>query len=147
MKLILIIQGHPRPQPRPRFVNGRVISTADPLAQIWKAKVKAAAQGRKLSPDHEKQPLAVTMSFQLPTPILARHGKAHTQVPDLDNLAKLILDALQDTGTIANDSQVSTLVLSKGWTDPGQAGVVVELEPDLDAPGNPSGLDKPGWIE
>ena len=146
MKLILIIEGHPRPQPRPRFVRGRVISTADPLAQIWKAKVKAAAQGRTLAADQEKRPLAVTMSFQLPTPIQARHGKAHTQVPDLDNLAKLILDALQDTGTIANDSQVSTLVLSKGWTAPGQAGVVIELEPDLDAPGNHPGADKPGWI-
>lgn len=83
-----------------------------------------------------------SMAFVFPTDKAVRHGKPHTQVPDLDNLAKLILDAMQDAGVLENDSFVSSIELSKSWGPKG--GVMVLMEPDIDAPADL--LDGPDWM-
>jgi Holliday junction resolvase RusA-like endonuclease len=143
MKLIMIVRGHPRPQPRPVFTKGRVISTANPLAAAWKAKIKSTSA--QINMTIPPGPVSCTMWFKIPHKDPARHGKAHTQVPDLDNLAKLALDAIQDTGLLANDSQVARLTLDKTWSDQADAGLIIELEPWTPKQSWP-GFPVPGWI-
>jgi len=143
MKVIAIIKGHPRPQPRPRFIKGRAVSCADPLAAAWKAKIKAAVSQIPL--ELPKGPLSCSMWFRMPTKDAARFDKAHTQVPDLDNLAKLVLDAIQDTGLLVNDSQVAKLSLDKTWAPLDQSGVLVELESWKPQPGQVD-LPRPDWL-
>lgn len=147
VKLILITQGHPRPQPRPRVIKGRAISTLDPLARSWKARIRASSSAiprelGRLAPG----PISCSMAFLMPTKDTSRFGKPHTQVPDLDNLAKLVLDAMQDTGLIANDSHVALLSLSKSWAPADRAGVIVELE-NLEAQPGPPGQARPDWLK
>jgi Holliday junction resolvase RusA-like endonuclease len=147
VKIIMITQGHPRPQPRPRVIRGRAISTLDPLASSWKARIRASSSAipRELG-SLAPGPLSCSMAFLMPTKDAARFGKPHTQVPDLDNLAKLVLDAIQDTGLIANDSHVALLSVSKSWAPADKAGVIVELE-NLEAQPGPLGSAKPDWLK
>ena len=143
-QILMTVFGHPRPQPRPRFVNGRVVSTADQNAKVWRAAVMTAA-GRLhgMADIPIKSAAKISMAFVFPTDKANRHGKPHTQVPDVDNLAKLILDAIQDAAIIENDSFVSSLELSKSWGPKG--GVMVLLEPDIDSPAGL--LDGPEWLD
>ena len=43
--------------------------------------------------------------------------RAHTQVPDLDNLAKAICDGAANSGCFANDSQIAWLECRKLWSN------------------------------
>lgn len=147
VKLILITQGHPRPQPRPRVIRGRAISTLDPLASSWKARIRASSSAIPRELGHlAPGPISCSMAFLMPTKDTSRFGKPHTQVPDLDNLAKLVLDAMQDTGLIANDSHVALLSLSKSWAPADKAGVIVELE-NLEAQPGAPGQARPDWLK
>jgi Holliday junction resolvase RusA-like endonuclease len=143
MKVIVIVKGHPRPQPRPRVVQGRAVSCADPLAAAWKAKIKSAVS--QIPVELPKGPISCTMWFRMPTKDAARFNKAHTQVPDLDNLAKLVLDAIQDTGLLINDSQVARLNLEKTWSSLDASGVLVELE-TWEPQDQPQEMPRPDWI-
>lgn len=142
-QILMTVHGHPRPQPRPRFVNGRVVSTADQNAKVWRAAVMTAA-GRLhgMAQIPIKSATTFRMAFVFPTDKRPRFGKPHTGVPDLDNLAKLILDAMQDAGVLENDSFVSSMELSKSWGAKG--GVMVLMEPDIDSPAGL--LDGPDWL-
>ena len=143
-QILMTVYGHPRPQPRPRFVNGRVVSTADQNAKLWRASVMAAA-GRLhgMAQIPVKSATKFSMAFVFPTDKPARFGKPHTQVPDLDNLAKLILDAMQDAGVLENDSFASSIEISKSWGPKG--GVMVLMEPDIDSPAGL--LEPPEWLD
>lgn len=144
MKVIIVVKGHPRPQPRPRVIQGRAVSCADPLASAWKAKIKSGVS--QIPVELPKGPIACTMWFRMPTKDNARIDKPHTQVPDLDNLAKLVLDAIQDTGLLVNDSQVARLNLEKTWSSLDQAGVLVELA-SWEASESHTSMPKPSWLD
>ena len=59
----------------------------------------------------------------------ALRAAPHFVKPDLDNYAKLLLDALADAAFFATgDQQVSHLNLSKAWAD--QPGIHFTIEPD-----------------
>lgn len=139
---VFTVNGTPRPQPRPRFVKGHVVSMADPGTRLWRAKVVAVCAELPMLP--QETPLAVEMLFRMPTAKANRINLAHTQTPDVDNLAKLILDAMQDANMLHNDSHVSRLTVLKRWATPGDAGVSVQICPDVpkgDGPAKP-----PGWL-
>ena len=144
--VMLNIEGTPRPQPRPRFVGGRVVSTADANAKRWKdlvmkaGKMAADAHGVIASPA-----VAVVMRFDMPTPKADRHGLPHTFRPDADNLAKLALDAVMSAGLLKDDAAVSTLVVTKTWA--GKGGLVMTLHLDDRVP-SPVPSDRfPDWIQ
>jgi len=144
--VMLNIEGTPRPQPRPRFVNGRVVSTADANARMWKdqinATAKIAVEARGML---EASAIAVVMRFDMPTPKADRHGRPHTFRPDADNLAKLALDAVMSAGLLKDDAAVSTLVVTKTWA--GKGGLILTLHDDDRTP-SPVPADRiPGWIK
>ena len=146
--VLLNIEGTPRPQPRPRFVRGKVVSTADANARRWKDLVKSAgkmaadAHGQILAPA-----VAVVMRFDMPTPKADRHGLPHTFRPDADNLAKLALDAVMDAGLLKDDAAVSTLVVTKTWADKGGLVMTLHLDDRTPTPTPPPSSRFPDWIQ
>jgi Holliday junction resolvase RusA-like endonuclease len=143
---LLNVPGIPRPQPRPRFVKGRVVSTADANARRWiSSVVRVAAETARVKGKAEG-PLSVCLGFTFPTRDAKRWGLPHLHRPDADNLAKLVLDAAMKAGLIADDATVSCLAIRKTWGRVGEEGLAMTLGPDrrvlLPAPPN----DRPDWL-
>lgn len=133
--------GLPKGQPRPRaFVRGRRASVYDPgTAKEWKMQVALAARPKQ--PENPiVGPCAVAMIFYMPRPQRLETKSAdpgrvpHVARPDLDNLAKAVLDALTDDDWFLDDSQVVQLDAQKWYAARGSSvGVAVrilELHPD-----------------
>lgn len=144
--VLLNVEGNPRPQPRPRFVRGRVVSTADANARRWKEQIRSTA---KLAVEArgivEASQVAVVLRFDLATNKADRHGKPHTFRPDADNLAKLALDAVMSAGLLKDDATVSTLVVTKTWAEKG--GLVMTLHDDERSLSPPPAGRFPDWIQ
>lgn len=138
----LFVPGTPRPQPRPRFAKGRVVSTADPLAARWTKACEFAASmtishlgGAGMIPHYlgaKKEPLKVELFFMFPAQRRDkdRYGKPHTRTPDADNLAKLVLDAFVRKGLVpGDDSRVCELYVKKEWCRVADAGCLAIITP------------------
>jgi Holliday junction resolvase RusA-like endonuclease len=146
----LVVRGEPKSQPRPRFVNGRVISNVKPAVSSWQSAVRRAASealcaiAEGLS--HKATSLRVDVTFFFPTKVSDRWGKPHTHKPDRDNLDKLVLDECTKVGVFGGDDcRVSAGMLRKYWCRPGGEGAIVEVS--IDASGAPrEGLDAPSGI-
>lgn len=130
--LVVTVAGTPRPQPRPRFVKGRVVSTADPKAKLWRAAVDRAVR-LAISASQRATPLFTgpvrlhaVFTFAPPKGHEYRMDLPHTHKPDASNLLKLVEDVMEAAGVFGNDSQVSAPAPVKWWgTKPG-VSIVVE---------------------
>jgi len=105
------VHGTPKAQPRPKMSH----------------------RGRSI-----ESPLGVELIFYLPRPKVhqgargLRHSapRAHIKKPDVDNLAKAVLDALSEKGGIGlwkDDSQVVDLIVRKRWADDRPPGAQVTI--------------------
>jgi len=139
------VNGIPRPQPRPRFVKGRVISSADANAKRWIRSVEAVAAQAKSYAEELDPALSVILVFRFPTKDKSRHGKPHTFRPDSDNLAKLVLDCMTRAGLLKDDSAVSSLCIRKTWDIEGGVDVLV-LE-DVRLTASDDSLPLPDWLQ
>lgn len=102
-------------------------STADD----WKRLVMIAAQ-RHMPAEPIDEAVAVTLRFWFPRPMahfgtgkyagqLKQHAPVvHTSRPDVDNLAKAVLDALVSCTLLVRDERVAVLTVRKLYCDPGQ---------------------------
>ena len=137
---MLQVQGIPRPQPRPRFARGRVISCADANAKRWISAVEAKARELRHQDAPLKGGLFVGLAFTFPASKGRQEGDPHTSRPDADNLAKLVLDCLMRAGLIGDDAIVSSLMIKKSYgADP---GVLIYLAED-----RRSTRPAPHWID
>ncbi len=137
MTIAVFVPGDPKGQPRPRAFarNGRA-SVYDPhTAEGWKSQIARALEGKL--PEHATiGPVVVSMDFRFARP-KGHFGKRglrdaaprwHHGKPDLDNLAKAVLDALSILRVWEDDRQVIELVLAKRWAEPGEGpGMVLEV--------------------
>lgn len=122
------VPGIPAPQGSKRYLGtkggkGILVESSKRVAP-WRADVMYAAIGA-----HDRQipgALSVTLDFRLPRP-KGHHGvrglrpsapRFPTTKPDLDKLARAVLDALKGIVWI-DDSQVVELHASKDYGDPG----------------------------
>ena len=141
--MTITILGEPKGQPRPRAYARKMgakyvarVYDSD-VADVWKRAVDDVLR-RELSnaPASEHGAFQVLLSFAMPRPkshlrsngeIKPNAPKAHTQKPDADNLAKLVLDRMTNSAKIwRDDSQVSHLSVSKTWAySEANAGVYV----------------------
>ena len=117
-----------------RFVARMYDSDA---ADAWKAAVDA--QLVEIARTHSLEPLAGRCSvilqfyFQRPKSQLRTNGMVretapgpHTSKPDLDNLAKLVLDHITRNGSFwGDDAQVDMLAIGKEWANAGEGGGVL----------------------
>ena len=128
------VPGDPVAQPRHKVsIRGK-----KPVAYIpddhpihaYKEAVRLSARVAMAGLAPAEGPVLVTILFRFARP--KSHTKAarlddnHTQKPDLDNLAKACLDALNGI-CWADDSQVCQIRASKAWRTEGQTIVVIDL--------------------
>lgn len=126
------VEGKPVPQPRPRVVrmkNGQTRAYNSEKSVVYKRIIKAAAlsEMNKQQLTMTDRPLAMRLTFVFTPPKSYTKKKLkavesgelrYTKKPDLDNLAKAILDACNNT-VYKDDSQIITLSINKeyGRTD------------------------------
>ena len=128
----IVIPGVPVAKGRPRVTRqGRAYTPAKTMAWEQMAAWEAAAQmqGRRML----EGPVQVSIVASWPIPVswpqwrkrAALQGRvAHTRKPDGDNVAKAVLDALQDV-VFGDDSGVVRLQVTKCWDQTGQVLVDV----------------------
>jgi Holliday junction resolvase RusA-like endonuclease len=135
-------EGEPKGQPRPRAfarkMGGKFVARVYDAgtAEGWKSQVAAAARPFLAMPIEE--PLALSLDFRMPRP-KAHFGKRglkewapsfFTGRPDVDNLAKAVMDALTILGLWTEDALVVRLCASKRYIHTGERpGVHVRVVP------------------
>lgn len=127
------VLGVPVPAPRPSV--GRKGVYMDRRSEHWKSQIRDAAEDAMRVAGWKSMgvPLAVNVTF-----VMVRRGKAaegrtaHAIRPDLDNLLKLVLDALTKAKVYKDDCVVSRARVAKRWQMPGErfAGVKVMVSED-----------------
>ena len=114
--LQVYVKGTPRPQPRPRFVDGKVVSTASKPAKAYRAVVLAACKSVYAQCGQIKGPIQLDLHLWF---ACGKHrdrvGNPHTFRPDWDNCAKLWQDCAQKAGLIEDDSKVYLGQACKMW--------------------------------
>lgn len=133
------VHGIPRPQGSTRafVVKGRAVTTnKTPGLEDWRRAIASAAQpyARML-----EGAVAVECAFRLARPRSLPKTKPRpaTKRPDLDRLARAVLDGLTGV-TFTDDSQVTRLVCDKAYARIGApVGVAIRI-------GSP---DDPSWAE
>jgi Holliday junction resolvase RusA-like endonuclease len=126
-ELVVTIPGQPVPKGRPRMT--RAGHTYTPLktrsweSVIQSAVVEARFQGDYFLPFAGPVSVRVTAYFEIPVSWPAWKRKAalggslrHTGTPDLDNILKLVMDAVNGSGTWADDSYVVGLSATKDYS-------------------------------
>ena len=124
-KYVFKINGEPVPKGRPRFIvrNG-FVQTYTPN----KTKAAENAISAQLKTQYNKKPLdcpcmvKITFAFSVPKSYskkrraqIEQEDFAHYYKPDADNVAKLVLDAMNKI-IFHDDCQISTLAIQKTYT-------------------------------
>jgi len=144
------VTGDPKGQPRPRAFARKMgaVHVArfydSDVADAWKAAVQRALVSElKLFEMLEKTrweltlgPVSVSINFGMPRPkwhngtkgLKPRAPMTHVSKPDVDNLAKLILDQITRSGCVwRDDSQVVSLTVHKFWAVGAEHGCSVSI--------------------
>ncbi len=119
-EIAIQVDGVPKPQPRPRaFAIGGKARVYDPgTAEGWKGAI-ALAVGKHLPEKPIEGPVRVLIDFFMPRPkrLMRKRDSdeaiPHVSKPDVDNLAKAVLDCLTEIGMWGDDSQVWRLDVRK----------------------------------
>jgi Holliday junction resolvase RusA-like endonuclease len=134
--MMLTIFGEPKGQPRPRAFARRMgaryvarVYESD-VADAWKANVRSVLTAQNIRQHFSKRSdagafkVSLTFGFKRPKSHFTSKGVLrsgvlfdYVQKPDVDNLAKLVLDELTKTQLIwRDDSQVIELTVVKCWS-------------------------------
>ena len=128
----IVVRGIPAAQGSKRHVGGGRMVEMSRAVGPWREAVRAETQ-RAMNGDGPMQgPLRVNLLFTLPRPKSASRKVAYpAKRPDLDKLARAVLDGLTAGGAWADDGQVVTLVAHKRFPvgpAPGAGGCVISIE-------------------
>ncbi|MES2706098.1 MAG: RusA family crossover junction endodeoxyribonuclease [Verrucomicrobiota bacterium] len=117
------VTGTPAPQPRPRMTK-RGHTYNPPSADAWKAAVRTAWRESGNPPFARHIRMRLEFFLARPAGHLTKRGAlvkgapAHpVGRPDVDNLAKAVMDALGDEKAFPNDAAVISLSASKAYAD------------------------------
>ena len=138
------VTGEPKGQPRPRAFARKMGSVHvarfydSDVADAWKRAVKRALFEMMEENRWELTlgPVSVSLNFAMPRPKSHFGAKGlkpsapvhHVGKPDVDNLAKLILDQLTRSGNVwRDDSQVVSLTVHKFWATGAEQGCSVSI--------------------
>jgi len=125
MILDLHVPGEPVPQGSKTVLRGRAVEGNAARLRPWRATVTAAAMAALPDGWDTEGCFQVVLRFHFARP--KRHYAAsgllkgaappnwHGQRPDVDKLARAVLDALTDAGVWRDDAQVSSLIAQKVW--------------------------------
>lgn len=135
------VDGEPKAQPRPRAFafHGHARMYDAGTSNGWKKLIAFAAKPHCPKTPFQG-PLRVNLHFWFARPKShygKRKGKPYikesaprsmTNKPDVDNLAKAVMDALTDVGIWSDDAQIIITEITKRWSDDDSQGVDVEIE-------------------
>ena len=113
------VQGEPVPQPRPRVSTrggfARAYVPAKHPVHAYRQKIAAEATRAGLKPQDEPVEVFIEATFKRPKSHLTKKGVKPTAPklprPDVDNIAKAILDSLQSV--MGDDTNVRRLTVEK----------------------------------
>lgn len=130
--------GDPKPQPRMRhYRRGNLVGGyTPPTADKWKVACAVAAHDAVGKPWDGPIRLAIWFRLARPASHRRKDGTLRPKAParpsgrpDLDNLAKAVMDALNRIA-FNDDSQIVELILGKSYADDAPAGCVISMERD-----------------
>ncbi len=121
VSLVFRVDGTPKPKGSMRHIgNGRMIEQVKGSKE-WRQRVALTGRNAALKASWAtcSDPVTVLAHFYLPRPKTAKNRVwPHTRSSgDVDKLCRNILDALDDAGILADDSQVVNLHASKAYED------------------------------
>lgn len=135
----LLVEGNPKPQGSKRgfVISGKAILVdASEGNKDWRKTVTAAIKAdRRFDPI--TGPVNVDLAFWLPR-AKSNKTKFPAQKPDIDKLARSVLDAITDSGLIEDDAKVISLWCMKKWADDGVPGVLIQVWPHQDKSDTPT---------
>jgi Holliday junction resolvase RusA-like endonuclease len=134
--LTFSVEGNPIGKGRPKFARrGNFVSTYTPTkTRDYESVIKDAAQ--KAMGSNELLETPVTVAIYITVPIPQSYSKKRTEAclkglekpikkPDIDNIAKCFLDAMNDV-VYKDDTQVLTLHITKVYGTVGMVEVMVQ---------------------
>ena len=121
MAITFTVPGNPVPQPRPRVSTrggfARAYVPSKHPVHDYRTQLAIAARLAGLTPTGEPLDVVIDDVFERPKSHLLKKGVKATAPklprPDVDNVAKAVLDSLQDV--MGDDSLVARLVVEKSW--------------------------------
>ena len=121
MAITFTVPGNPVPQPRPRVSTrggfARAYVPSKHPVHDYRTQLAVAARLAGLTPTGKPLDVVIDAVFERPKSHMRKAGVKPTAPklprPDVDNVAKAVLDALQDV--MGDDSLVSRLVVEKSW--------------------------------
>ena len=121
MSIAFSVLGEPVPQPRPRVSTrggfARAYVPAQHPVHAYRQSLSAAARAAGLGETGEPLNVVIDAVFERPKSHMTKAGVKPTAPrlprPDVDNLAKAVLDALQDV--MGDDTNVARLVVEKSY--------------------------------
>ena len=149
MQLAFEIYGDPKGQPRPRAfarkMGARYVARVydSDVADQWKAAVDAVLEKEKpvwqnIPCKEWEGPVRLSLLFTFSRPKSHKRGDgslkprvplSHTQKPDADNCAKLVMDRMTRNGHFwKDDSQVVELTIWKAWSEAIPPGVQIRVD-------------------
>ena len=129
--IAFVIPGDPVPQPRPRVSTqggfARAYVPASHAIHAYRAEVQMRAKAAGVVPSTDALSVQIVATFARPPSHLTKKGVKATAPalprPDVDNIAKGILDALGDLW--GNDSCVAALSVEKCYGTEGRTSVTI----------------------
>jgi Holliday junction resolvase RusA-like endonuclease len=122
------IPGKPTPQGSKKsfIINGKAILVdASGGNKAWR---KLVTETIKAHSDYIQMPGAVNVSLAFYMEKAKSNKKPFmTQAPDVDKLARSVLDGITDSDIIEDDSRVIYLTARKQWADEGEPGVLISI--------------------
>lgn len=127
MDITFRVHGTPAPQGN----KGRVVLTeASKTTRSWRDSVAAAARETHHGPPFDG-PTGVSVTFYMRRPKSVKRVWPSV-APDVDKLARTVLDALQIGGVVTDDARVVELAVAKVYgDDPGANVSVWDLEGEM----------------
>jgi crossover junction endodeoxyribonuclease RusA len=128
------VPGHPAPQGSLTTAHGRIYNANSATLRPWRASVTmhaVDARDRLGTPGIPfPGPVRVRITFWLRRPVsLPKRMTLPSKKPDLDKLARAVLDALTDAAVWRDDAQVVGLTLAKFYArDDRPVGAVIIVE-------------------
>lgn len=123
------VLGEPAPQGSKKSVgHGRMIESSNKVVP-WREAVKwaAVAAMKEQGVSTLRVPAAVSIEFRLRRPKKPKFGWVPGVKPDLDKLIRSTLDALTDSGVIADDALVVWVGASKRWDTSHPMGATIAV--------------------
>jgi len=121
MAITFTVPGNPVPQPRVRVSTrggfARAYVPSKHPVHDYRTQLAIAARVAGLTPTGEPLDVVIDAVFERPKSHMLKSGVKATAPklprPDVDNVAKAVLDSLQDV--MGDDSLVARLVVEKSW--------------------------------